>query len=79
MRSPSFWSTTTILMRMFAYGLNLSQLPRSSRNSFAVQAACTGPRLPTKYTFLYNHTIQQITEMFYISKKVLMQTPVYAL
>uniref|UniRef100_A0A0A9E277 NADPH adrenodoxin oxidoreductase n=1 Tax=Arundo donax TaxID=35708 RepID=A0A0A9E277_ARUDO len=26
--------------------------PKISRSSFAVQAACTGPRRPTKYTFL---------------------------
>ena len=29
------------------------KIPRISRSSFAVQAACTGPRRPTKYTFLY--------------------------
>jgi hypothetical protein len=30
----------------------MQKLPRTSRNSFAVQAAWAGPRLPTKYTSL---------------------------
>ena len=32
----------------------IKELPRTSRSSLAVQAAWTGPRRPTRYTFLHN-------------------------
>jgi hypothetical protein len=41
------------------------KIPNISRSSFAVQAACAGPRRPTKKTFLYINQQLQHKNFFY--------------
>lgn len=44
-------------------------LPRTSRSSFGVKAAWTGPRLPTKYTFLKHYMFHRFKRNIQVERK----------
>eukprot|EP00268_Persea_americana_P038078 TRINITY_DN3773_c0_g1_i1.p1 TRINITY_DN3773_c0_g1~~TRINITY_DN3773_c0_g1_i1.p1 ORF type:complete len:153 (-),score=5.20 TRINITY_DN3773_c0_g1_i1:580-1038(-) len=47
----------------------ISLIPRISRSSFAVHAACTGPRLPTKKTLLHQSNVKNSTSNNHFSNE----------